>query len=199
MQQRNFAIGGNQESQSQEAQAIVSLFAMAALRQLGAQVETVQEGKEVGGVKHEAAQIQAETKDGALGQILFNSGNWFGLDPFHVVPETLTAKLVGREGQEAAQRGFAVPGSDAGFAGRRETTVEGSEQKILADGRTLGAAFGDVAIDDGDHIQGLGHGESGGGTAEFRSEEHTSELQSRGHLVCRLLLEKKKSSRRVNH
>src|SRR5690554_7201604 len=26
----------------------------------------------------------------------------------------------------------------------------------------------------------------------FRSEEHTSELQSRPHLVCRLLLEKKK-------
>src|SRR5690625_2198495 len=29
--------------------------------------------------------------------------------------------------------------------------------------------------------------------AESRSEEHTSELQSRGHLVCRLLLEKKKT------
>src|SRR5690625_6730084 len=29
-----------------------------------------------------------------------------------------------------------------------------------------------------------------------RSEEHTSELQSRGHLVCRLLLEKKKDTRR---
>src|SRR5437870_2708739 len=28
----------------------------------------------------------------------------------------------------------------------------------------------------------------------WRSEEHTSELQSRGHLVCRLLLEKKKHS-----
>src|SRR5439155_17323392 len=28
--------------------------------------------------------------------------------------------------------------------------------------------------------------------AAIRSEEHTSELQSRGHLVCRLLLEKKK-------
>src|SRR6266508_6857133 len=27
-----------------------------------------------------------------------------------------------------------------------------------------------------------------------RSEEHTSELQSRGHLVCRLLLEKKKTN-----
>src|SRR5205809_3744415 len=30
-------------------------------------------------------------------------------------------------------------------------------------------------------------------TAEIRSEEHTSELQSRLHLVCRLLLEKKKN------
>src|SRR5439155_22885110 len=45
------------------------------------------------------------------------------------------------------------------------------------------AAVGDVA---------------GGGTrfgpprGGVRSEEHTSELQSRGHLVCRLLLEKKK-------
>src|SRR5690625_5797019 len=29
--------------------------------------------------------------------------------------------------------------------------------------------------------------------ALVRSEEHTSELQSRGHLVCRLLLEKKKN------
>src|SRR5207253_9288747 len=28
-----------------------------------------------------------------------------------------------------------------------------------------------------------------------RSEEHTSELQSRGHLVCRLLLEKKKDKK----
>src|SRR5687768_17783192 len=29
----------------------------------------------------------------------------------------------------------------------------------------------------------------------FRSEEHTSELQSRLHLVCRLLLEKKKKEK----
>src|SRR5690625_6411914 len=29
-------------------------------------------------------------------------------------------------------------------------------------------------------------------SGNVRSEEHTSELQSRGHLVCRLLLEKKK-------
>src|SRR5690554_6958715 len=32
--------------------------------------------------------------------------------------------------------------------------------------------------------------------SEARSEEHTSELQSRPHLVCRLLLEKKKRNKR---
>src|SRR2546429_4217545 len=34
--------------------------------------------------------------------------------------------------------------------------------------------------------------DGGIGPEELRSEEHTSELQSRLHLVCRLLLEKKK-------
>src|SRR3989442_5272593 len=42
------------------------------------------------------------------------------------------------------------------------------------------------------------------GNCHERSEEHTSELQSRPHLVCRLLLEKKKRGRawdgdRENH
>src|SRR3712207_7891228 len=32
-----------------------------------------------------------------------------------------------------------------------------------------------------------------------RSEEHTSELQSRQYLVCRLLLEKKKNNARANY
>src|SRR2546422_7862107 len=47
------------------------------------------------------------------------------------------------------------------------------------------------------------HGDQGHGdgpsapTLKDRSEEHTSELQSRLHLVCRLLLEKKKTSIRL--
>src|SRR5690625_5929754 len=36
------------------------------------------------------------------------------------------------------------------------------------------------------------HGTVNRSRSAARSEEHTSELQSRGHLVCRLLLEKKK-------
>src|SRR2546422_4883065 len=35
--------------------------------------------------------------------------------------------------------------------------------------------------------------------AIVRSEEHTSELQSRLHLVCRLLLEKKKKNHTLSH
>src|SRR5205809_1782818 len=38
----------------------------------------------------------------------------------------------------------------------------------------------------------------GQGRERVRSEEHTSELQSRLHLVCRLLLEKKKKKNTVN-
>src|SRR5699024_12415478 len=40
-------------------------------------------------------------------------------------------------------------------------------------------------------VQGGGEQPAGGPGGEFRSEEHTSELQSRFELVCRLLLEKK--------
>src|SRR5476651_2211798 len=36
------------------------------------------------------------------------------------------------------------------------------------------------------------HGQGRSGCGDIRSEEHTSELQSRQYLVCRLLLEKKK-------
>src|SRR2546421_8964344 len=38
--------------------------------------------------------------------------------------------------------------------------------------------------------------ESGDASVRSRSEEHTSELQSRSDLVCRLLLEKKKKTTR---
>src|SRR5690606_42058326 len=41
-------------------------------------------------------------------------------------------------------------------------------------------------------VQVVGNGVAGDLREQFRSEEHTSELQSREKLVCRLLLEKKK-------
>src|SRR5260370_5391886 len=46
-----------------------------------------------------------------------------------------------------------------------------------------------------DHVaDGRGEEAGGGGVEPDRSEEHTSELQSHLNLVCRLLLEKKKTA-----
>src|SRR5690625_6943697 len=64
----------------------------------------------------------------------------------------------------------------------------------------LGTLAGVSALEGGSHLEGVG--EPGDHVLlveevddpERRSEEHTSELQSRGHLVCRLLLEKKKNT-----
>src|SRR3712207_9050306 len=73
------------------------------------------------------------------------------------------------------------------------TTLFRSERARLAGQRHLGER-GEVAGDEVLYLAGWGH------VAPFghlllanllRSEEHTSELQSRQYLVCRLLLEKK--------
>src|SRR2546429_3419770 len=70
---------------------------------------------------------------------------------------------------------------------------------------TLFRSPADVA-DENSHLEALGQLRESGKTQNVpniaiertfilqRSEEHTSELQSRLHLVCRLLLEKKKKS-----
>src|SRR5258708_29571249 len=57
-------------------------------------------------------------------------------------------------------------------------------------------AFVDISINHA-HRDDLGHHRRGAiqrGDVRDRSEEHTSELQSPDHLVCRLLLEKKKKN-----
>src|SRR5258708_13395251 len=56
--------------------------------------------------------------------------------------------------------------------------------------RVRHAQLGDYAIFITPIAQSAGH---------VRSEEHTSELQSPDHLVCRLLLEKKKNTHITNH
>src|SRR5437588_7425082 len=49
-------------------------------------------------------------------------------------------------------------------------------------------------VPDTDRLIGAGRGQPAAVRAEGRSEEHTSELQSHSDLVCRLLLEKKKTT-----
>src|SRR2546422_7663654 len=71
------------------------------------------------------------------------------------------------------------------------TDINGlKKQFVMFQTSTPGYHTVDVLLAEGDMVAGK---VTGYGTHEGeRSEEHTSELQSRLHLVCRLLLEKKK-------
>src|SRR5439155_14704704 len=69
-----------------------------------------------------------------------------------------------------------------------------SKATVAIDARIVNIGTGEILA----VAQGKGESKRSGLTltirasiATVRSEEHTSELQSRGHLVCRLLLEKK--------
>src|SRR5258707_10832796 len=69
---------------------------------------------------------------------------------------------------------------------------------LFRSGRTLGGSLGTVRRRSRCRPTRRGMSETCGGAADRRggrgrSEEHTSELQSRQYLVCRLLLEKKKT------
>src|SRR3712207_6945934 len=66
------------------------------------------------------------------------------------------------------------------------------EQGALAGGEASADLIGEV------DMAGRVHQVEDIGLAVFRSEEHTSELQSRQYLVCRLLLEKKNKYRRTS-
>src|SRR5258708_23749814 len=74
------------------------------------------------------------------------------------------------------------------------TTLFRSEP--AADAAGFDPAPGRLAFDQLGDDAGLGPRNDLGLAARPRSEEHTSELQSPDHLVCRLLLEKKKTTRK---
>src|SRR3712207_8809284 len=70
---------------------------------------------------------------------------------------------------------------------------------IVQENAIAGVGKPDRAVGVDDHI--VGRVEAlAGKLVQQRSEEHTSELQSRQYLVCRLLLEKKKKKyQTINH
>src|SRR2546422_5505840 len=74
----------------------------------------------------------------------------------------------------------------------RSTDVGGT---VPSDVRCRRATFTASATASPIAVPSLGASESSASTTLSRSEEHTSELQSRLHLVCRLLLEKKKKEK----
>src|SRR5439155_10937013 len=71
---------------------------------------------------------------------------------------------------------------------REQRLRERTERRAPSPAHALAAVLDALGVRDGR----LGLDEGNLAPAAWRSEEHTSELQSRGHLVCRLLLERKK-------
>src|SRR2546422_7204634 len=84
---------------------------------------------------------------------------------------------------------------DVAVTGVQTCALPISHRDVRLRGRRLARESGRAALHQGRGQPGaLVRAELGGPAA--RSEEHTSELQSRLHLVCRLLLEKKKKRNR---
>src|SRR5439155_8139958 len=95
------------------------------------------------------------------------------------------------------------PGDQIKFLVRTFGTTDGEETWDLGDGspKVIVHSDGNVAIHAKDGYAITTHKYDKPGVylarverTDRRSEEYTSELQSRGHLVCRLLLEKKKKN-----
>src|SRR2546422_4460584 len=74
------------------------------------------------------------------------------------------------------------------------TQRPGDGTTILYYGPRVGLAWTRGNLTDGSSASSLTETQT-----SWRSEEHTSELQSRLHLVCRLLLEKKKTTHATDH
>src|SRR5690606_39623869 len=116
-----------------------------------------------------------------------------GRAPPTALPRILGHQVVGR----VVGRGAGVPpreGSRVGVAwifgacGSCEWCQSGAENlcpRFVATGRDVDGGYAELMVAPADFVHPLP-----------RSEEHTSELQSRENLVCRLLLEKKKKSQR---
>src|SRR5207253_11207302 len=102
---------------------------------------------------------------------------WSGaaMDP-HSFPTRRSSDLavVGIARQIGAERCRAVRRGAGGGRAERAARSGASGGAARAADRRLGAGAAGRAL--------------AGAVAQLRSEEHTSELQSRGHLVCRLLL-----------
>src|SRR5690625_6762061 len=79
------------------------------------------------------------------------------------------------------------PSTSAAVTWRTSTEIDEAHAEIVEDGANP------AIIEKAKRFTALTETVTAGkGGINDRSEEHTSELQSRGHLVCRLLLEKKK-------
>src|SRR5438445_1188962 len=129
-----------------------------------------------------AGQAQGQDSRPGIAVFPFDNGGSYGQD---------------KDNFDALQKGIAGLMISDLAAGAAVRVVERDELQKLLDEQNLGAA-GRVDPQTAAKIGKLVGARYvvTGVFIDFRSEEHTSELQSRQYLVCRLLLEKKKTKTR---
>src|SRR6266496_4762678 len=118
----------------------------------------------------------------------------------------LDAREAYREGRTSSRTALHVNRAAVGFGdpftdGETETSAGALARararrvgapEAVEDVRQIPGRNPDPGVGDGEHGTPVAAGQLHGDLTAARSEEHTSELQSRRDLVCRLLLEKKK-------
>src|SRR5690625_6730992 len=92
------------------------------------------------------------------------------------------------QGKDRVHRAFDRRTADLSVALGGVGVADGKKGSCHLDRQVEGRACGKIADV---QVAAYAPWRNDGVEARLRSEEHTSELQSRGHLVCRLLLEKK--------
>lgn len=148
------------------------LFALAAPRESIVVIEGIDEGKKVGGVVREAAEVQTEFGQQMFRQIGFNTLNSVGINSLHVVPETLAGQQLGWRRTESCQRGAGIPLGKGALAFGCRAAIDGCQGEVLTDGKPL-FSFGQMLIDDLHETQALGHRPSSGHSTEA---EHSNLL-----------------------
>src|SRR3712207_8807388 len=81
---------------------------------------------------------------------------------------------------------------------RSADAVRSADRCRIAQGAALYGVPRNALRDAARALVGRGRSDPRGSAHAPRSEEHTSELQSRQYLVCRLLLEKKKKTKHID-
>src|SRR5690625_7036077 len=99
---------------------------------------------------------------------------------------------------ETGERATRLPDLRSQPAGRGDEPVDiGTDRHLDRASRRRRTGHATEQARDHDATSSVGVTISAARWSRSRSEEHTSELQSRGHLVCRLLLEKKKNNFKI--
>src|SRR5258708_31413465 len=133
---------------------------------------------------------------------LFDAALETKIDLVHVRHEAAAVHMADAWGRLTGQAGIAMVTGGPGHAnavGALYTALGAESPMVLLSGHAATRELGRGGFQEIRQADMAAPVSKASFTATSRSEEHTSELQSPDHLVCRLLLEKKKKRQKHSH